>query len=65
MSNTERILAEFLTREELAAELGRSLRTLDLWEVLGTSPPRTLVGRQVLYRRSSLHRHANSRVCHE
>jgi Helix-turn-helix domain len=54
MSNAEPILAEFLTREELASELRRSPRTLDRWEVHGMGPPRTLVGRQVLYRRSSL-----------
>jgi hypothetical protein len=54
VSNTEPILAEFLTREELAAELGRNPRTLDRWDVLGMGPPRTLVGRKVLYRRSSL-----------
>jgi hypothetical protein len=54
MSNSEPILAEYLTREELASELRRTPRTLDRWEVLGMGPPRTLVGRQVLYRRSSL-----------
>jgi hypothetical protein len=56
MSNAEPILAEFLTRGELAAELRRSPRTLDRWDVLGIGPPRTLVGRQVLYRRSSVQR---------
>ena len=56
MSNAEPILAEFLTREELASELRRSPRTLDRWEVLGMGPARTLVGRQVLYRRSSVQR---------
>jgi hypothetical protein len=55
MSNTELILAEFLTREELAAELGRNPRTLDRWDVLGVGPPRTLVGRKILYRRASVH----------
>jgi hypothetical protein len=54
MSSAEPILAEYLTREELASELRRNPRTLDRWEVLGMGPPRTLVGRQVLYRRSSL-----------
>jgi hypothetical protein len=56
MSNTEPILAEFLTREELAAELGRNPRTLDRWDVLGIGPPRTLVGRKILYRRMSVQR---------
>jgi DNA-binding transcriptional MerR regulator len=54
MSNAEPILAEFLTREELAVELRVNKRTLDRWEALGIGPPRTLVGRQILYRRSSL-----------
>ena len=54
MSNAEPILAEFLTRDELASELRRSPRTLDRWDVLGMGPPRTFVGRKILYRRSSL-----------
>jgi hypothetical protein len=56
MSNSEPILSQFFTKEELAAELGRNARTLDRWEVLGMGPPRTLVGRQILYRRSSVQR---------
>ena len=54
MSNSEPILSEFLTTEELAAELRRNPRTLDRWEVLGMGPPRTHVGRKVLYRRTSV-----------
>ena len=54
MSNFEPILSEFLTKEELAAELQRNPRTLDRWDVLGVGPPRTHVGRQVLYRRTSV-----------
>ena len=54
MSNTEPILAEFLTREELAAELELNPRTLDRWDVLRMGPPRTFVGRKVLYRRTSI-----------
>jgi hypothetical protein len=53
MSNSE-ILSEFFTKEELAAELQRNPRTLDRWEVLGMGPPRTHVGRKVLYRRASV-----------
>ena len=56
MSKSEPILSEFLTKEELAAELRRNPRTLDRWEVLGVGPPRTRVGRQVLYRRASVER---------
>ena len=54
MSNAEPILSQFLTKEELAAELGRNARTLDRWNVLGTGPPRTFVGRKILYRRASV-----------
>jgi hypothetical protein len=53
MSNPEPILAEFLTKDELAAELRRNPRTLDRWDVLGMGPPRTFVGRKILYRRAS------------
>src|SRR5262245_14810238 len=54
MSNSEPILSEFLTKEELADELGRNPRTLDRWHVLGMGPPRTHLGRKVLYRRASV-----------
>jgi hypothetical protein len=53
MSN-EPILSEFLTKEELAEQLQRNPRTLDRWAVLGMGPPRTHVGRTVLYRRASV-----------
>jgi hypothetical protein len=56
MSNSQPILEDFLTREELASELRRSPRTLDRWEVLGMGPPRTIIGRTVLYRRTSTQR---------
>jgi helix-turn-helix protein len=54
MSELVPILAEFMTIEELAAELGRNKRTLDRWDALGIGPPRTRVGRMVLYRRRSV-----------
>ena len=54
MSELLRILEEFLSPEELATELGRNKRTLDRWDALGIGPPRTRVGRTVLYRRSSV-----------
>jgi phage terminase Nu1 subunit (DNA packaging protein) len=56
VSVPEPILSEFLTKEQLAAELGVNLRTLDRWAVLGIGPPRTRVGRKILYRRSSVSR---------
>jgi hypothetical protein len=54
MSGSEPIPSDFLTKEQLAAELRRNPRTLDRWAVLGVGPPRTHVGRWVLYRRASL-----------
>jgi hypothetical protein len=54
MSSSEPILSEFLTKEELAAELRRNPRTLDRWDVLGMGPPRTYIGREVRYRRASV-----------
>ncbi len=54
MSTSEPILSEFLTTEELAAELRRNKRTLDRWEALGIGPPRTFIGRTILYRRASV-----------
>jgi hypothetical protein len=54
MSNAKPILLDFLTKEALAAELGRNPRTLDRWAVLGIGPPRTFVGRKILYRRISV-----------
>ena len=54
MSELVPILAEFMTIEDLAAELGRNKRTLDRWDVLGMGPPRTFVGRKILYRRTSV-----------
>ena len=56
MSKFEPILSEFLTKEELAAELRGNPRTLDRWQVRVVGPPRTRVGRQVLYRRASVER---------
>lgn len=54
MSKPEAILIDFLTLEGLAAELRRNKRTLDRWNALGIGPPRTRVGRRVLYRRASV-----------
>ena len=61
MSTFEPILSEFITREELAAELGCNPRTLDRWEVLSVGPPRTHVGRKILYRHASVKKWLASR----
>ena len=54
MSHLEPLLSEFLTKEELAAELRRNVRTIERWDALGLGPPRTCMGRTVLYRRASV-----------
>jgi len=36
MSELVPVLAEFMTIEKLAAELGRNKRTLDRWDALGS-----------------------------
>jgi hypothetical protein len=48
------LLDEFVTVDELAVELKRNRRTLDRWEKAGTGPPRTYVGKTVLYNRASV-----------
>jgi hypothetical protein len=52
--SSEPLLSEFLTKEELAAELRRNVRTLDRWDALDLGPPKTCIGRTVLYRRASV-----------
>jgi hypothetical protein len=54
MSNPEPLLSEFFEKEELANELNKTPRTLDRWDALGIGPPRTRIGRKVLYRRTSV-----------
>ena len=61
MSSSEPILSEYQTKEELAAELGLCSRTLDRWAALREGPPQTRVGRQVLFRRSSVQKWLVSR----
>jgi predicted DNA-binding transcriptional regulator AlpA len=48
------ILADYLTPEQLAAELGIARRTLDRWHVCRQGPPRTTIGRTPYYRRDSV-----------
>jgi hypothetical protein len=48
------ILAEYMTPEELAGELGICKRTLDRWHASRSGPPRVSVGRRPLYRRDAV-----------
>ena len=54
MNDPEKLLADFPTPDEAAAELKICERTLDRWRRLDEGPPITKLGRRVLYRRSSL-----------
>ncbi len=45
------VLSGWLTRGELAAELGVSVDTLGRWAARGTGPKCVRAGRKVLYRR--------------
>jgi predicted DNA-binding transcriptional regulator AlpA len=48
------ILSEYLTKEELAAQLGRSTRSVDRWNLTGDGPPCIRIGRRSLYRRAAV-----------
>jgi len=44
------IWREYLTLEDLARELRTSPRTLMRWHALRMGPPRTVIGKKILYR---------------
>jgi len=43
------ILKDYIPREKLAADIGKSVKTLVRWELDGSGPPVTRLGRNVLY----------------
>ena len=45
------LLADWISRDQLAAELGLTSDTLARWEVRRLGPPCTRIGRKTLYRR--------------
>jgi hypothetical protein len=47
----EGLLADYARPEELAADLGVSVRTLTDWRGKGEGPPHVKIGRQVFYPR--------------
>ena len=51
---TNGVLTDYLSPAELAGELGISGRTLERWRRLGSAPPRTVLGKKVLYKRESV-----------
>lgn len=48
------ILNEYLTKAELAAQLDRSIRSVDRWALTGEGPPCVRIGRRSLYRRAAV-----------
>ncbi len=48
------LLAEWLSRGELARELSISTNTLSRWAARRHGPPCTLIGRKVFYRRAAV-----------
>jgi hypothetical protein len=52
---------EYFTTSALAAMLDVSPRTLERWHALRLGPPRTTIGRLVLYRRDSVAEWLHSR----
>jgi len=48
------MLSDWMTRAELAAELGLTAETLSRWDARRVGPAPTLVGRKVLYRRETV-----------
>jgi Bacterial RNA polymerase, alpha chain C terminal domain/Helix-turn-helix domain len=54
LGTTARVLNGYLTPPELAAQLGVCQRTLARWDRDRTGPPRSVVGRRILYRAESV-----------
>jgi hypothetical protein len=54
MTAAAMIDAEYIIREDLAKGLKKSVRTLDRWHALRIGPPRTVIGKTILYRREAV-----------
>jgi ribosome-binding protein aMBF1 (putative translation factor) len=55
------IMAGFLSRTELAEELGKSERTLERWEAQRSGPPITRIGHTPFYKIESVREWLRSR----
>jgi len=60
-ANTASVLDGYVNREALAAQLRKSVRTLDRWETRRIGPPRTVCGSLVLYNIESVRQWLASR----
>jgi predicted DNA-binding transcriptional regulator AlpA len=54
VSTPTSVLSEYLTKRDLAVQLGRSTRTIDRMSLNGDGPPPTRIGRTTLYRREAV-----------
>lgn len=51
---TEKVLSGWMSRAELAQELGVSTDTLERWAIQRSGPPSARIGRRVYYRREAV-----------
>jgi hypothetical protein len=47
-------LGDYYEEPELAATLKNTTRTLRAWQAKGEGPPRTVIGKKIYYRKSSV-----------
>ena len=52
--NGSSLLEDYLTPDQLAEELGKSVRTIARWDGLRIGPPKTLIGKKPYYRREGV-----------
>jgi predicted DNA-binding transcriptional regulator AlpA len=60
-SGNPAVLDGYITREELAGAINKSVRTIDRWDVHRVGPPRVVIGRTILYRVESVREWLQSR----
>jgi len=51
------VLADWLDEHEVAAEIGKTVRTLRSWRKRGVGPPYSMFGRTAKYHKDALRRH--------
>ena len=52
--NGSSLLDDYLTPDQLAEELGKSVRTIARWDSLRIGPPKTVIGKKPYYRRDAV-----------
>ena len=61
MPSEPNVLGDYLTRSQLAAQLGKSERTIERWGLLQIGPPITWLGREPRYKITSVQEWLQSR----